>query len=304
LKIQPLLSVVLLVSISGTGVIRAQTGAWNDSLLAKIRAAATFVPGAPPRAVRVLRFGGADLNQAEFLDGGGNERWRGTLSVFQIRFTDGWIMVDAGIDKETAAQPSSGAAHMTIPQDKYDQIQRALVGARSIVVTHEHDDHVAGVIRNPAREIIAPKTLLTRAQVQTLIEHPNNPVIRLDASWSDRYCVIDYDLLYPLAAGVVLVKAPGHTPGSQMIYVRLASGKEILLIGDIVWVMAGVEQRRQKPDTVSKELGEDRAAIQQEIEWLHSVTAKINLVNSHDDASIAALIREGILKEGLDFQLP
>jgi hypothetical protein len=85
--------------------------------------------------------------------------------------------------------------------------------------------------------------------------------------------------------------------------VRLASGKEILLIGDIVWVMAGVEQRRQKPETVSKELGEDRAAIQQEIEWLHNLMGKVSLVNSHDDAPIAALIREGVLKEGLDLQL-
>ena len=96
----------------------------------------------------------------------------------------------------------SGAAGATVPQDQYEQLQRALVGARSIVVTHEHDDHAAGVIRNPALEVIAPKTLLTRAQVQTLIEHPNNPLIRLDASKGDKYCVIDYDLLYPLAPGV------------------------------------------------------------------------------------------------------
>jgi glyoxylase-like metal-dependent hydrolase (beta-lactamase superfamily II) len=137
-----------------------------------------------------------------------------------------------------------------------------------------------------------------------LVEHPNNPLIRLDASKSDKYCVIDYDLLYPLAPGVVLVKAPGHTPGSQMVYVRLASGKEILLIGDITWAMAGVEQRRQKPEAVSKEYGEDRTAIQQQIEWLHNLMGEVSLVNSHDDDSIIALIRGGVLKEGLDLQLP
>lgn len=293
-----------MASISGPGLVRAQNGPWTDSLMAKIRAAATMVPGASPRAAHVLRFAEADVHQSELLDGGSNERFRGTLSVFQIRFTDGWIMVDAGIDKDTAALPGSGAAGLTIPQEKYEQIQRALLGARSIVVTHEHDDHVAGVIRTPARDILAQKTLLTRAQVQTLIEHPNNPLIRLDASWKDRYCVIDYDLLYPLAAGVVLIKAPGHTPGSQMIYVRLESGKEILLIGDIAWAMAGVEQRRQKPKTVSKELGEDRTAIQQQLEWLHNVRGAVSLVNCHDDAAIAALIREGVLKEGLDLRLP
>src|ERR1700756_3211290 len=113
-----------------------------------------------------------------------------TLSVFQIRFTDGWIMVDAGIDQRTWVARGPGP-DIKIPQDNYDLIQRALVDARSIVVTHEHDDHVAGVIRSPARDIIAPKTLLTRAQVQTLIEHPLNPAIQLDASWRDKYCIID-----------------------------------------------------------------------------------------------------------------
>jgi len=112
------------------------------------------------------------------------------------------------------------------------------------------------------------------------------------------------DRLYPLAAGVVLIKAPGHTPGSQMIYVRLASGKEILLIGDVTWAMAGVEQRRQKPEIISKELGEDRTAIQQQIEWLHNVMGKVSVVNCHDDDSIAAVIRKGVLKEGLDLRLP
>jgi hypothetical protein len=125
LKIQPVLSVVLAASISGTGLMRAQTGAWTDSLMVKIRAAATMIPGAPPRAVHVLRFAGADVHQSEFLDGGGSERLRAVLPVYQIRFSDGWIMVDAGIDKDTAEQPGSGAAGLTIPQDKYEQVQRA-----------------------------------------------------------------------------------------------------------------------------------------------------------------------------------
>jgi glyoxylase-like metal-dependent hydrolase (beta-lactamase superfamily II) len=212
-------------------------------------------------------------------------------------------MVDAGIDQNTFAARGTGP-DIKISQDNYELIQRALVGARSIVVTHQHDDHVAGVIRTPARNIIASKTLLTRAQVQTLIEHPNNPSVRLDVSWSDKYLVIDYDLVYPLAPGVVLIKAPGHTPGSQMVYVHLAWGKDILLIGDITWAMAGIELQRQKPEAASKALGEDRAAIQKEIEWLHNAGGKLNLVNGHDDDSIAAQIKQGVLEDGLDLQHP
>lgn len=284
--------------------MQAQTVVWTDSLLGKIRAAATMVPGMPPGSVHVLRFATGKAPQSAFLDDASNKLIGVTFSVYQIRFTDGWIMVDAGIDQSTIASRTVAGPKITIPQDKYELIQQALVDARSIVVTHEHDDHLAGVIRSPVIDIIAPKTLLTRTQIQTLIERPNNPAIRLEAGSANKYCVIDYDLLYPLAPGVVLIKAPGHTPGSQMVYVRLASGKEILLIGDITWAMAGIEQRRLKPERVSKDLGEDRAAIQKEIEWLHNVMGKLNLVNSHDDDSITTEIRSGVLQDGLDLQRP
>jgi len=304
MTIQLFLSIALAVSITCAGLVHAQTGVWTDSFLGRVRATATMVPGTLPQSVRVLRLAAEEPHQSEVLDGGGNERFRMTYPVFQIRFTDGWIMVDAGFDKELVAQPNSGAAGAVFSQEKYEQVQRALVGARSIVVTHEHDDHAAGVIRNPALEVLAPKTLLTRAQVQTLIEHPNNPLIRLDASKSNKYCVIDYDLLYPLASGVVLIKAPGHTPGSQMVYVRLASGEEILLIGDVTWAMSGIEQRRQKPEAASKEMSEDRTAIQQEIDWLNSIMAKVTLINAHDDDAIVALIRKGALRDGLDLRRP
>jgi glyoxylase-like metal-dependent hydrolase (beta-lactamase superfamily II) len=291
-------------SLTYANPMQAQSGDWTDSLLGKIRAAATMIPGTLPASVHVMRLAPPrEVPLSAVLDGGGKEPIHMAWSVFQIRFTDGWIMVDAGMDQDTLAARAPIPPN-TIPQDRYELIQKALEGARSIVVTHEHDDHVAGVIRSPARDVIAPKTLLTRAQVQTLIEHPGNPSIRLDASWRDKYCVIDYDLLFPLAPGVVLIKAPGHTPGSQMVYVHLASGKEILLIGDITWAMAGIELQRQKPEGVSKELGEDRAAIQKEIEWLHNARDKLNVVNGHDDDSITVHIRKGILEDGLEIQHP
>ena len=297
------LPLFLATCLGCTDPMRAQTSVWTDSLLGRIQAAATMVPGALPVSVHVLRFAPFDMPQSELLDGGSNEPFHMTYSAFQIRFTDGWIMVDAGIDQSTN-DARGGGPDPKIPQDDYEVIQRALVAARSIVVTHEHDDHVAGVIRTPSRDIIAPKTLLTREQVRTLTDHPGNPSIRLDATSRDKYCVIDYDLLYPLAPGVVLIKAPGHTPGSQMVYIHLASGKEILLIGDITWAMAGIELQRLKPEPISKILGEDRTAIQTEMGWLRKVKGKLNLVNGHDDDSIKAQIRQGVLQEGLDFQRP
>lgn len=121
-------------------------------------------------------------------------------------------MVDAGVDREVETDTS-----VTIDQARYQQVQEALRGASLILVTHEHHDHVAGVIHTPARDIIAPKTVLTRAQVQTLltpfpgqIPLGSSPLIRLTPRDASRYLVIDYEQLYPVAPGMVLLKAPGH----------------------------------------------------------------------------------------------
>jgi hypothetical protein len=68
--------------------------------------------------------------------------------------------------------------------------------------------------------------------------------------------------------------------------------------------MAGIELQRLKPEATSKHLGEDRTAIQTEIGWLRNARGKLNLVCSHDDDSIEAQIKQGVLEEGLDIQRP
>src|SRR5208337_264002 len=93
-----------------------------------------------------------------------------------------------------------------------------------------------------------------------------------------RYLIFDYDLLLPIGPGVVLINAPGHTPGSQMVYVRLASGREMILAGDVVWNMAGIELERQKPDSTSHQMREDRTTIQQQIAWLKNAAIPAGVI--------------------------
>jgi glyoxylase-like metal-dependent hydrolase (beta-lactamase superfamily II) len=49
-----------------------------------------------------------------------------------------------------------------------------------------------------------------------------------------------------IAPGVVLKKAQGHTPGSQMVFVALASGSELLFVGDVVWNFDAVTQLKYR----------------------------------------------------------
>lgn len=282
----------------------AQVQSFTDALVPRIRAAARAVPGDLPHSIAYLGFAEFETALSGAVEGAGNELVKGVYTVFQVRYPHGWIMVDAGVDRQVETDTS-----VTIYQDRYQRVQVALRGANLIVVTHEHHDHVAGVIHTPALDLIAPKTVLTRAQVQTLLIQRSgrfplgsSRLTQLTPRDAARYLVIDYDQLYPLAPGMVLIKAPGHTPGSQMVYVRLDSGQEVLLVGDIAWFMAGIERRLQKPTPVSREMGEDRKALQQQLDWLSGLTKRqhIVLVNCHDAAWLRSLVSRGILKDDLD----
>jgi glyoxylase-like metal-dependent hydrolase (beta-lactamase superfamily II) len=148
--------------------------------------------------------------------------------------------------------------------------------------------------------------LLTRAQIQSLLDRPDNPLIKIDSLVAARYLTIDYDPFIPIAPGVVLIKAAGHTPGSQIVYVRLASGQEVILAGDVAWNMAGIETQRQKPDASTQDFGgEDREAIARQLRWLREISgAKTTVVVSHDAAWITTLVSRGLLLSGFDFTSP
>jgi glyoxylase-like metal-dependent hydrolase (beta-lactamase superfamily II) len=293
------LSFVASLALCAATAGRAQTSGYSDSLLPAVRRAAALVPGPLPESVHVLAFNWGRRLLSSAVEGQADDSVTSSFVVFQIRYPHGWIMVDAGMDKQMANNPPRYS------EPAYDRVQLALRDARMIVITHEHYDHIAGVLRSPYLDQIRPKTLLNRQQVQTLMAGGNPGGITLDSAAAARYIVVDYDLLLPIAPGVVLIKAPGHTPGSQMVYVRTAQGSEILLAGDVAWGLAGIETERQKPQTVSERLQENRAEIAPELAWLHHLYRQhVPVVVSHDDAELQTLLRQGTLVNDLDLKNP
>jgi glyoxylase-like metal-dependent hydrolase (beta-lactamase superfamily II) len=293
------LALVAAVALCGAHTGRAQSNPYSDSLLPAVRRAATVVPGVLPQAVQVLAFNHSRGVASSSVEGAPGDSVDRANVVFQIRYPRGWIMVDAGMDKEIAHNPPNYS------QAAYDSVQLGLRDARLIVITHEHFDHIEGVLKSPYLDQIRPKTMLNREEVATLMQAGNPGNITLDSAQAAHYIVMDYDLLLPIAPGVVLIKAPGHTPGSQMVYVRTARGQEMVLVGDVAWATLGITLDRQKPEAVSDRLHENRAAIAPELAWLHGLAAQgVPLVVSHDDDSITRLVRQGVLVNGLNLGNP
>jgi glyoxylase-like metal-dependent hydrolase (beta-lactamase superfamily II) len=101
---------------------------------------------------------------------------------------------------------------------------------------------------------------------------------------------------------VVLIRAPGHTPGSQMIYVRRADGREYLFMGDVASLLGNVENQKIRSRLVTDFMThEDRDAVMGQVMALHALHGAqpgIVLVPGHDAAAIDALIRDEALVAG------
>jgi len=268
-----------------------------DSLLTTVRALSGAVPGELPTAVNYLNVYEDSGVAGNAVDGAGPSKVFGVTGVFQVRFRHGWIMVDAAMDSAALHRGRSFKA------DNFAQVETALEKANLIVITHEHVDHVQPLVKSSIADQVAPHTLLTREQVETLLTKPKVAFTSMDSSQVSRYLVVEYERALPIAPGVVLIKAAGHTPGSQMVYVKLASGKEMILVGDIAWRVLGIDSQRQKPDSTSRFMSEDRTAIGKQLAWLKNVQAQgISVVVSHDGTQLQTLAKRGVLSEGLVLQ--
>ena len=146
---------------------------------------------------------------------------------------------------------------------------------------------------------LAGKTVLTRTQVNTLLNEPQMPEIKLSPEQAARFIVVDYDTYYPFAPGMALIKAPGHTPGSQMIFVSLQSGKEYLFAGDVAWHMDGVREIKGKD---APWITEPEDTMLAELTWLNGLMKSepnLTIVISHDEEQRLDYIKRGLLGDKL-----
>ncbi len=185
---------------------------------------------------------------------------------FQIVYADRFLVVDA--------PPESPA------------VQDALRHADRILVTHEHPDHVGGIVQSRHLAEFSDRLVLTKEQ-GVGVPAPLEPLA--------------YDRHHRVAPGVVLVRAAGHTPGSQLVYVQLRSGRELMLAGDVAWHRSQFELPRGRPRISSWLMNEDAEAVGHQLRKLHELSGGAMLVVvSHDRDQLETYVAEGVLGRGFE----
>ena len=116
----------------------------------------------------------------------------------------------------------------------------------------------------------------------------------------DDFTALEYDKYHVLAPGMVLIKTPGHSVGSQMIYIRLRNGEEFLFIGDIGWNRINIEKMVNHSKMGAILRYENREQIGHQIKWLHeniydNQEENIHLITSHDPSQIEEYTRTKLI---------
>lgn len=219
--------------------------------------------------------------------GGASQNFDISFTSFQVVYNDKTIIIECPFNdvlyNKFCRLKILGIKGKAFHKRNFEIMQEALLEADLIVATHEHWDHTGGIAQSPHIRKLMKKAILTSEQVSGhTIKMANFPQDAFDA-----YIPLEYDHYHVLSPGIVLIKAPGHSCGSQMIYVQLQNKKEFLFIGDIAWNMINVEQLKNHSRIGMLLRYENGKNLGHQLRWIfdkiwnnpHEV---INLVTSHD----------------------
>ena len=258
-------------------------------------------PASPPAgmALYVLPTG-VNHRTAAFARRGGSpwERWESVSNAVLVEHPRGDVLIDAGfgslIRAQLGAMPLFFRLLTDLEQSQPAADQLMATGydfkrLRFILLTHAHWDHVSGVPDFPSVPV-----LVTAAEHRFIYASgfPNAPARTIDPKRYQDYGFdggryLGFEQSHDLYGdgSIVIVPAPGHTPGSVVVFVTLPSGARYAFVGDLVWQLEGLAQREQRPWLEARVLGEDPSAVQDSMRRLNAIVTRypqMKIVASHD----------------------
>lgn len=280
---------VLALVLIGLSTTAAAPGAPYTIDLGALHAAAVG-KGPLPERIEVERVGDFAFPRTLVVAGKGVRMQPMVLLAHRVVWPDRSVVIDTAMGPEGAKKMPGSRFDLTA----FDRVQAAMKKASAIVFTHEHVDHVGGVVTAPDPAALAKSLMFTREQ----LDSPRLERKDFAPGTLDHLQPLAYEGLYTVAPGIVLQKAPGHSPGSQLVYVELANGQRFLFVGDIAWNRDNITMQRGRPYIAKLLMGEDRPGVAAQLVALAHLPADVHVVIAHDPAALADDLAAGLYRQG------
>jgi glyoxylase-like metal-dependent hydrolase (beta-lactamase superfamily II) len=260
----------------------------------------------PPKEIAVVGVvTGVNHRVAAFGYRGGSlfERRDFSMAGALVKHPRGDLLIDTGfgrnIDEQIRSMPLifRAATSYSLWQPAVDQMRAAgydQKSLRAILLTHSHWDHVSGLPDFPGTPVwVTP-------QEREFIRKGGH------GQFGKPFTGIRYEeygfeggpyLGFPAShdvygdGSIVVVPAPGHTPGGVIIFVTRHDRTRYAFVGDLVWQLEGITEREERP--WATRIGSDSDAGGNRKNLLHTIAIKERLpelviVPAHDMRAFAA----------------
>jgi len=276
-----LLALFLLIGIPSYWLLidnRPGDAAPKPLTMAQLRTLAASIPGEAPTGVEMELVAFRRLPGTLFVAGSGLKRKLIGVMSFRLPVPGkGPIVIDSGLDAEAA----EAMGMESFDPQGWQRIVAALRESSLVLITHEHADQPGGGGRLGDRAVL-DKVRFNASQLPgntwtDLLKWPPPPLPKPSVTGTAPVAV---------APGVVVIPAASHTEGSQMVFVRLADGREFLFAGDIATMAQSWQEVRARSRLIGDHLApENRAEV---FVWLKTIKAlkgeapKLELIAGHD----------------------
>ncbi|MES2900407.1 MAG: N-acyl homoserine lactonase family protein [Pseudomonadota bacterium] len=243
--------------------------------------AATKAPNAAPLRLYVLDCGSIDVADISLFSPGVDQGKKKTLtnSCYLVVHPQGTLVWDTGFSDELAAMAEgkkvSEAFHVRLKQPLAAQLKAVGVAPEQVSylgLSHMHFDHIGNVGMFPKATLLMQKEEIQSAFGPDAAKFGNDPKTYPTLGANPKQELSgDHDVFGD--GSVTIKRAVGHTPGHQMLYLKLRKTGNILLSGDLAHFTKNWENRRVPSFNHDKEVS--LKAMEEAAKFLKENKAKL-----------------------------
>lgn len=271
---------------------------------------ADLPPAQPPPGMAIVQLPtGVIPRSAAFAYRGGSfsDRRDFAMTAVLVEHPRGDVLIDTGfgrgIDEHFEAMPLSFRIATSYVRgepaaDQLDAVGYDRSRLRGIVLTHAHWDHVSGIPDFPGTPVLVTaeeRRFIEEGGSLTAVARGHHGVTYEEYAFEGgEYLGFSRSHDVHGDGSIVIVPAPGHTPGSVIVFVTLPSGRRHAFVGDLAWQREGITEREERPWLPRTLADDDPAGVRVQLSHMAAIWARfpeINLVPAHDARGFAEIPR-------------
>jgi N-acyl homoserine lactone hydrolase len=227
-----------------------------------------------------------------FTGGSFRDTRRFAATAVLVTHPQGDLLIDAGFGSDVAAHVHAQPWFARAPYRATSTVSEQLAAGgydrgrlRGVLITHSHWDHVSGL------DQLQVPIWTNAGELQYAGEARDGRVFRTVSKGHEihRYEFAEAPYLgFPSTydvhgdGSVVVALAGGHTTGSVIVFVTLATGQRYAFIGDVAWQLDGVRKPAQRPLLMRKLADVDAGRVREDLLRVASLASLLQVVPAHD----------------------